>query len=492
MGAPDQGQWAGGSAASLGELETRLAYELECLSFPAASWVPDRYDLAGRRVGAVLVVGGGQAGLATAFALRREGVHDVTVVDRSPEGREGPWVNFARMLTLRTPKYLTGPDYGIPSLTFRSWFECQHGPSGWETLQRIPTPMWMDYLVWFRKVTGIHVFNGIELAACSGTPDGLVEVRLKSSSGSEHATYRHVVLANGMDGGGCWHAPPDLTRPLPRNVWAHTSEHIDLEALHGRRVAVLGAGAAAFDAAAAALDHGATVDLYFRRPGLMKIEHRAWLEQAGFLRGFGSLDDRQKWAVMHRLLSLGAPAPESAIARVAAHPSFAMYAGTGWLNTAYRQGRIEITTNRGPREADFAIFGTGARYDLALRPELSSIAPLAARWCDRFEPDDSQRAEEIGMFPYLGRGFELIERIDGTAPWINRIHLFNYAATPSIGVSGSSGTGLKTGLQRLVGAIVEKLYADSFERHLEAMPWPSPSTPSDGQSDPGTQSSKSP
>jgi len=102
MGADDH-RWQGPAAGALSELEARVTYELDCLSFPEASWVPEVFDTNGQRAGAVLVVGGGQAGLATAFALKREGIHDVTVVDRNPSGREGPWINFARMLTLRTP-----------------------------------------------------------------------------------------------------------------------------------------------------------------------------------------------------------------------------------------------------------------------------------------------------------------------------------------------------------------------------------------------------
>lgn len=34
-------------------------------------------------------------------------------------GKEGPWATYARMVTLRTPKHLTGLDYGMPSLTFQ-------------------------------------------------------------------------------------------------------------------------------------------------------------------------------------------------------------------------------------------------------------------------------------------------------------------------------------------------------------------------------------
>src|SRR3546814_19709626 len=70
-----------------------------------------------------LVVGGGMCGMVAAAALRRRGLTRIRIVDRSPEGREGPWVTYARMRTLRSPKHLAGPALGIPSLTFRAWFE---------------------------------------------------------------------------------------------------------------------------------------------------------------------------------------------------------------------------------------------------------------------------------------------------------------------------------------------------------------------------------
>ena len=68
----------------------------------------------------------------------RERVADVLVVDENPLDRAGPWLNFARMLTLRTPKHLTGPDLGIPSLTPRAWYEAAHGPGSWNDLGLIP------------------------------------------------------------------------------------------------------------------------------------------------------------------------------------------------------------------------------------------------------------------------------------------------------------------------------------------------------------------
>ena len=39
---------------------------------------------------------------------------------------------YARMDTLRSPKTLTGPALGVPSLTFRAWYEAKYGLDAWE------------------------------------------------------------------------------------------------------------------------------------------------------------------------------------------------------------------------------------------------------------------------------------------------------------------------------------------------------------------------
>jgi cation diffusion facilitator CzcD-associated flavoprotein CzcO len=461
-----------GAAGSLAELEARVAYELQCTQYPDAPWVPAARDASGRTVHAVLIVGGGQAGLALAFALRREGVHDVVVVDRAPEGREGPWITFARMNTLRTPKYLTGPDYGVPSLTPRAWFEATHGAAAWDAMDRIPRPTWMAYLQWFRRVTGVTVRNLTEVTGFRGTAEGFVEVDLRDARGEHTVVARQLVIANGMDGGGAWYVPPQFTRELPRARWAHSSEEIDFAALRGAHVAVLGAGAAAFDAAAEALDHGATVELHHRRPELLQLQFRAWLEQAGFLAAFGDLDDARKWAVMHRLLGVGAPPPESAVQRVADRAGFEVRAASAWHALRSDGSGVLIDTSRGERRADFVVFATGVRFDLSLRPEFASLVPVAALWRDRFVPPPAQACEEVGLFPYLGRGFELTERSPGAAPWLARVRMFNYAATASLGITGASGTGLKLGLRRLVGSLVRALYLQCADQHVAALPWP--------------------
>src|SRR5450755_3125260 len=102
-------------------------------------------DPKGEPVLNVVIVGGGQAGLTIAFGLRRERISRVVVLDENPAGQEGPWITSARMTTLRTLKFLTGPDLGVPSLPFRRWHAALLGEAAWDHLVRIDRADWMRY-----------------------------------------------------------------------------------------------------------------------------------------------------------------------------------------------------------------------------------------------------------------------------------------------------------------------------------------------------------
>jgi cation diffusion facilitator CzcD-associated flavoprotein CzcO len=136
--------------AALDALAARVHQDLALLEYPKRPWVEPRRTAGGEPVYDVVIVGAGQGGLAAAFGLMRERVANLLVVDQNPLDRAGPWLNFARMRTLRTPKHVTGPDLGLPSLTPRAWYEAQHGEGSWETLGLIPKESWAAYLAWYR------------------------------------------------------------------------------------------------------------------------------------------------------------------------------------------------------------------------------------------------------------------------------------------------------------------------------------------------------
>jgi cation diffusion facilitator CzcD-associated flavoprotein CzcO len=202
----------------------------------------------------VAIVGAGQGGLGTAFGLLRERISNIQVFDRNHQGLEGPWVTFARMITLRTPKHITGPDYGVASLTPRAWYEAKYGVAAWAGLDKIARQDWQAYLRWFRRVTDIPVQNDADVAAIR--PEGAaLRLILATPTGSRR-----------------WEIPGFISRPIPPDRFAHTVQDIDFGRLAGRRIGVLGAGASAFDNGATALEVGAgSVGLCLCRRDLPRI-----------------------------------------------------------------------------------------------------------------------------------------------------------------------------------------------------------------------------
>ena len=230
--------------------------------FPAPNWVPPVAGPDGRPALDVLVIGGGMCGQTAAFALVREGVRNVRIIDRAPRGREGPWGTYARMETLRSPKHLTGPDIGFPALTFRAWYEAQHGADGWQRLYKVATSDWLAYLLWVRDTVPIADRERRRGDAASIWIGASFASSSLARAASETVYARKVVLAGGRDGAGAPYEPPfpSLAR-AHRRLRAPASSipatDIDFARFRGGKVGVLGASASAFDNAAAALEAGA-------------------------------------------------------------------------------------------------------------------------------------------------------------------------------------------------------------------------------------------
>jgi FAD-dependent urate hydroxylase len=454
-------------------LAERVRHDLQVLDYPRRDWLRPRLTVAGGPIHDVVIVGGGQSGLAAAFGLMRERVTNLLVLDDNPPDRAGPWLNFARMKTLRTPKYLTGPDLGIPNLTPRAWYEAQHGTGSWETLGLLPKETWAGYLAWYRRTLQIPVRSQTRVGALAWSPsDHAWAVPCTDAvSGATLPTLhaRRVVLATGIEGSGQWEIPPMIGQ-LPRHLYAHTRWEIDFAALSGKRIAVLGAGASAFDNAATALEQGAgEVRLFFRRPELVKVNAYRWAEFVGFLHHLGDLPDADKWRFILQIVRMGQLPPADTYQRAKSHPNFHLQPGSRWRSVAARGDTVIIQTDDGTFEADFVIVGTGFVTDLKLRPELANVEPDIARWADRYTPPADQRNEDLLRHPYLGPGFQLTERTPGQAPHLQHLYNYTFGCLVSLGFGGASISGMKYSIPRLVSGITRSFFLEDRALHLDSL-----------------------
>jgi cation diffusion facilitator CzcD-associated flavoprotein CzcO len=449
---------------SLAELEADVARDLALIAHPRADWLQPRTS-GGRPVLDVLIVGAGQCGVVAGFALLREKVRNILVIDRAPAGKEGPWLTYARMPNLRSWKDQSGPDLGIASLTYQAWHEAQFGAAAWERLTLIPKELWADYLLWFRRVTGVPVRNGVEAGriAPARTDDGLPCLTVETSEGPMLA--RKVVLATGQEDAGRWWMPEHVAA-LPAHLRAHTADPIDFAALRGKAVAVLGAGASAFDNAATALEAGAAeVALFCRRPEPQLVQPYRWLTFAGFLHHLHEMPDEWRWRFMAHVLGLREAFPQDSWNRVARFPNFRMHLGRPWTGSRVMpDGRVVIATPQGEAVADFLICGTGVRMDFGAVPTLAGFADNIARWADRYAPPAEEADDRLGAFPYLAPDYAFQEREPGRTPWIRDIHLFGIATSLSFGPAGASINAMVYAVPRLAAGVTCGLFRADLPR----------------------------
>ncbi|VWX46680.1 NAD(P)-binding domain-containing protein [Novosphingobium sp. 9U] len=464
---------------SLAELEADLARQLMLIGHGGADWTRPRTHPDGH-VHDVIIVGGGQSGLAAAFGLLRERVSNILVIDENPAGYEGPWETYARMITLRTPKDLTPIDFGVPALTYRAWWEAQHGADGWAEVDKIARGDWMRYLRWYRQVLNLPVRNDTRLKAIVPLGDGLFRLDLV---GGDRLLTRKVVLATGIQGGGEWHTPPMISRALAPDRYAHTSQPIDFAPLAGKRVAILGGGASAFDNANAALSQRVgEVHVHIRRKVLPRINPIRFMERVGFTARYPALSDAEKYAVMHAFLGHNQPPTNDTFHRAAAWPGFQLHLGSPWLSVEETGDGARVQTPQGSFEYDFLILSTGLVSDPALRPELRLVADRIARWSDRYTPPNGQENALIDAHPYLGPAFEFLAR-DPADTTLHGLFAFNYSALISLGLSASALSGLRNALPRLVKGVADQLFLDdraeliadliAYEEHEFLGEWPS-------------------
>jgi cation diffusion facilitator CzcD-associated flavoprotein CzcO len=386
----------------LTELAERIHQESEIVAYPKGDWVAPLADKSGKPIYDVLIVGAGQSGLAVAQGLIRDGVKNILLIDRNPEGFEGPWRTYARMTYLRTPKFQTGMDHGLPSLTTRAWYEAKYGAGSWGAVERVSREDWAEYVRWYRKVLDLPVRNGVEVVEVL-PEDKWFKLAIRGAQAPDLLRARRVVLATGYEGYGQWRIPPAIAAALPADRCVHSNTIIDFARFRDKRLGILGNGASAFDAAVAALRHGATsVDICFRRTVLPTVNPHRVIEFAGFLKHFPDADDAMRWSLNYHFDTADQPPARHSFDTAHGFANFAMHPGSPWLAVGMEDGAVRVRTPQRSFAFDQVICATGSVPDPMCRPELASFASDIAQWRDRYTPPADEAHEVLGGYPYLG------------------------------------------------------------------------------------------
>jgi len=430
----------------------------------------------------VVIVGGGQSGIAIAYGLKRRGVGQVEVIDQAAPGQTGIWRSIARMHQLRTTKTLIGLEQDNPTLGFRAWFETLNGPDAFDALDRIPRLAWADYVDWFQQITGTTVRYRTRLLEIE--PQGeLLRLHLETEGVRRVETTRKLVLANGYAGAGGANVPGFL-RTLPAEFWSHTSEQLQLDALSGGIVGIIGAGSSAFDAAAVALEAGAAeVHMFNRRayvgyPGGSPASGPSDRGHANAREMAFELPDVIRWRNFLRGDRSVSTVPTDSIARVMAFDNFRLHLESSLSDVRIDAGRVAANVNGETRQFDHLIAGTGYQVNLATQPELAGVEASIARWADRYEPESGDGNSAAAIHPYLGAGFEFLPRDGSGAEYLRNIHCFNLSARLSFGMLiGDIPSAVDH--PRFIMAVTRDLYVASIDTAAHQTWVESPLSPAD-------------
>jgi putative flavoprotein involved in K+ transport len=194
----------------------------------------------------VLVVGGGQGGVALGARLRQLDVPALVVDKHARPGDQ--WRSRYKSLCLHDPVWY---DH-LPYLPF---------PDNWPVFA--PKDKIGDWLESYVKVMEIPYWGGTEVRSAQyDAAAGGWTVELVRNGEELTLRPRHLVLATGMSG------KPAVPRIPGQDVFRgeqhHSSAHPGPDAYAGRRVVVVGSNNSAFDICGALWEHGADVTMVQR------------------------------------------------------------------------------------------------------------------------------------------------------------------------------------------------------------------------------------
>ncbi|MDR3529244.1 MAG: SidA/IucD/PvdA family monooxygenase [Rhodopila sp.] len=372
------------------------------------------------------------------------------------------------MNLLRTPKNLAGPELGIPALSFQAWYEARHGEAAYAAIDRIPRLVWAEYLSWYRQFLKIPVRYRTRLLQIEPA-DGFFGLHLEVDGRPAVETTRKIVLGTGFTGNGGPYIPPVLSA-LPRNVLSHTQDNIDFAALRGKTVAVVGAAAAAFDAAGVALENGAAaVHLFARRPSIASVPITRVRGYPGAYDNYRHLPDAIRWHQAIRFRRAGSTPTIDAIQRAVAFADFHLHLAAPWHEAYVEGGQIVAQAADGTFRFDHVIAGTGYFVDPSARPEIASFADRILLWRDKFVPPADEEDPFLGSHPYLGEAHEYLEKTPGQAPYLRDIHVHNPAGFVSFGLPIGDVPSMRRDIPLVAARISRDLFLADLDGHEERM-----------------------
>jgi len=194
----------------------------------------------------VLVIGGGQGGIALGARLRQLGVSHI-VIDR--QARPGDqWRNRYKSLCLHDPVWY---DH-LPYMPF---------PDNWPVFA--PKDKVGDWLEMYTKVMEVNYWPSTNcLNARFDEASQAWEVAVERDGETLVLRPKHVVFATGMSGKA--NVPKIKGQEVFQGEQQHSSQHPGPDAYAGRKVVVIGANNSAHDICAALWEHGADVTMVQR------------------------------------------------------------------------------------------------------------------------------------------------------------------------------------------------------------------------------------
>ncbi|GAA3645338.1 ArsO family NAD(P)H-dependent flavin-containing monooxygenase [Lentzea roselyniae] len=210
-----------------------------------------------------MVIGGGQAGLAAAYYLRRAGIDYVVLDAQSSPG--GAWPHGWDSLRLFSiARHSSLPGWPMPSFS-----------DGYPTAQHV-----VDYLTAYEKRYDVPMHRSVQVTSVGRARDGLL---VHTDAGTWSA--RHVISATGT-----WWRPFRPLMGLPGRQ-LHTVDYRNPLEFSGQKVVVVGGGNSGAQVAADLVPHAQLTWMTRRPPRYLpdEIDGKALFDIAS--RGVGELGD---------------------------------------------------------------------------------------------------------------------------------------------------------------------------------------------------------